>query len=190
MRTKLRGDTVIEVILAVAIFSMVVVGSFVVMNNGVAMAQRSLEINLVRQQIDSQAEILRYVHARAMEDGSGHYFKIWNEIKDRNIITGQADSLLNAEQCPTKMPTKGLAFVAPTEATSKIKYTENYVFPTTYAKVELGADQSEGLSMQISRVTDGGQNAYDAYIQACWSTPGSSKPVTLGTIVRLYDPKA
>jgi hypothetical protein len=29
----------------------------------------------------------------------------------------------------------------------------------------------------------------DFYIRACWDTVGQAMPVTLGTIVRLYDPK-
>ena len=38
-----RGDTIIEVLLAVTIFSLVAIGSMVLMNRGVAMAQQSLE---------------------------------------------------------------------------------------------------------------------------------------------------
>ena len=60
-----RGDTIIEVLLAVTIFSLVAVGSMVLMNRGVAMAQQSLETTLVRQQIDAQAEMLRFVHDQA-----------------------------------------------------------------------------------------------------------------------------
>ena len=63
-----RGDTIIEVLLAVTIFSLVAVGSMVLMNRGVAMAQQSLETTLVRQQIDAQAEMLRFVHDQARAD--------------------------------------------------------------------------------------------------------------------------
>jgi hypothetical protein len=39
-----------------------------------------------------------------------------------------------------------------------------------------------------STVTDG--TAFvDFHIRACWDSPGSSAPMTLGTIVRLYEPK-
>src|SRR5664279_89500 len=57
-----RGDTIIEVLFAVAIFSMIAVGSLSIMNQSLATAQRSLEITLVRQQMDAQAETLRYVN--------------------------------------------------------------------------------------------------------------------------------
>ena len=58
-----RGDTLIEVLFAVTVFSLVAVGGISIMNQGTAAAQRSLEITLVRQQIDSQAETLRFLNA-------------------------------------------------------------------------------------------------------------------------------
>src|SRR5690349_17320208 len=61
-RVKQRGDTIVEVLFAVTVFAMVAVGSMAIMNQGIASAQRSLEITLVRQQIDAQAEAIRYIH--------------------------------------------------------------------------------------------------------------------------------
>jgi type II secretory pathway pseudopilin PulG len=57
-----RGDTIIEVLFAVTVFAMVAVGAMTIMNQGTATAQRSLEVTLVRQQIDAQAEAIRYIH--------------------------------------------------------------------------------------------------------------------------------
>lgn len=57
-----RGDTLIEVLFAVTVFSFVVVGALTIMNQGTAASQRALEISLVRQQIDGQAEALRFMH--------------------------------------------------------------------------------------------------------------------------------
>ena len=62
-RQRQSGDTIIEVILAISIFSLVAVAGLSVMNKGNASAQRSLEITLVRNQIDAQAEILRFWNA-------------------------------------------------------------------------------------------------------------------------------
>jgi type II secretory pathway component PulJ len=58
-----RGDTIIEVVFAVTVFSMVAVGGLALMNQGAAMAQRSLEIGMVRDQMDAQADALRYMHS-------------------------------------------------------------------------------------------------------------------------------
>ena len=62
MRSR-RGDTIIEVLLAISIFSLVSLGAIFVMNRGIATTQESLEVNLVRNQIDSQAELLRHFNA-------------------------------------------------------------------------------------------------------------------------------
>ena len=61
-RRRERGDTIIEVLFAVTVFAMVAVGSMAIMNQGTGTAQRSLEITQVRQQIDAQAEAIRYIH--------------------------------------------------------------------------------------------------------------------------------
>lgn len=65
-----RGDTIIEVIFAVTVFSLVAVGGITIMNQGAATAQRSLEIGLVREQIDSQADALRYIHSAYIANGA------------------------------------------------------------------------------------------------------------------------
>ena len=57
-----RGDTIIEVLLAFSIFSLLSVGAMTVMGQGTNASQRALEITLVRQQIDAQAEALRAAH--------------------------------------------------------------------------------------------------------------------------------
>ena len=56
-----KGDTIIEVMFSFVVFSMVIVGAFILMNQGIASAQRSLEITLVREQIDAQIDMARYV---------------------------------------------------------------------------------------------------------------------------------
>lgn len=182
-----RGDTIIEVVLAVTIFSMVVMGAMTLMNRGIAMAQRSLEVTLVRQQIDSQAELLRFVHERAQADKSGLYAtNVWDPIPR----VSNPQELIDADTCPTSI-SGGFVFVpsaGPTQVVTSSLYNGS---PATYAKVESG--QAEGLSIQLMRVaahSGGGYDAYDAYIQACWQSPGLSRPMTIGTIVRLYDADA
>lgn len=175
-----RGDTIIEVLLAVTIFSLVAVGSMVLMNRGVAMAQQSLETTLVRQQIDAQAEMLRFVHDQARAD-IDIYKDLWEN--DVNITTVVKEIAGTTECSTTKEPN---AFTLYSDIVSKqIKVSSNYAPAEIYAKTD--GDQAYGISIQLARA-DGGR-AYDAYIQACWDTPSSSMPMTTGTIVRLYDPE-
>ena len=58
MRKFNRGDTLVEVLLGVTIFSLVAVIALETMNRGMAIAQYSLETTLVHQQVDAQAEML------------------------------------------------------------------------------------------------------------------------------------
>mgnify|MGYP007031190970 CR=1 FL=1 len=56
------GDTLIEVLFAFSVLSLIIIGSLSIMNQGTLAAQRSLEITLVRDQIDAQATTLRFLH--------------------------------------------------------------------------------------------------------------------------------
>lgn len=84
-----KGDTLIEVILAVGIFSMVAVAVLAVMNGGASSAQLSLEATLAREEVDMQAEALRfiqssYVAERSKPGSDGKYKELWDEIVSKS----------------------------------------------------------------------------------------------------------
>lgn len=115
-----RGDTLIEVLLSVTIFSMVAVGTMTVMNQGVAIAQQSLEITLVRQQIDAQAEMLRFVHDMRHQP---EYAELWQLLINTNLATA-ANERLNTTSCPENfVDSKEFAL---TSNSGNIKKVANY----------------------------------------------------------------
>lgn len=61
--TEKRGDTLIEVMFAIAIFAAVAIISIAMMNLGVANAERSLELSTARNELNAQAEALRFIHS-------------------------------------------------------------------------------------------------------------------------------
>lgn len=61
-KTK-RGDTIIEVMIGIAVFSFVTVLTVAVMNSGLASAERSLELVTARNELNAQAEALRFIHS-------------------------------------------------------------------------------------------------------------------------------
>ena len=63
-----KGDTLIEVLLAVGIFSMIAISVVAVMSGGTSSAQTALETTLAREEIDAQAEALRYIHDSYIND--------------------------------------------------------------------------------------------------------------------------
>lgn len=94
-RVGKRGDTLIEVMLAVGIFSMVAIAVASVMSGGVSSAQTALESTLAREEIDTQAEALRFIHAAYISEKNsgkenGRYKGLWDMITDaNNVITGE-----------------------------------------------------------------------------------------------------
>ena len=176
---SIKGDTLVEVILAVTVFSMVAVGTISIMNKGVAIAQHSLEISLVRQQIDAQAEMLRYIH----DERNNSTAHLWNDLKKpiNLVAAASVKQRLGVTSCPDKFEAKEFALRSLGGNIQKVSSSQQ---AQSYAKVE--GDVSYGVSIQLTK----GSKFYDAYIQACWDSLESSMPATMGTIVRLYDQDA
>ncbi len=194
MRIKyFSGDTIIEVLLAVTIFSLVAVGALAVMNRGLNTAQQSLEITQVKQQIDSQAAALRAAHvahiaAPAPSDS-------WNAIIDQIGPSGSTDkATFGSVTCPdiprgsfamnprsgTVQTTLGKMDGTATNPYSGVWYANN---TTTVVS------QARGIWIEASRINGGSfPAARDFTIRACWYVAGSSVPQTLETLVRLYEP--
>jgi hypothetical protein len=57
-----RGDTIIEVMIAITIFCFVAVMSINTMNSGINTTEASLESTMARNEVDAQAETLRFIH--------------------------------------------------------------------------------------------------------------------------------
>lgn len=190
MRKFNRGDTLVEVLLGVTIFSLVAVIALETMNRGMAIAQYSLETTLVRQQVDAQAEMLRYAHDMKNDT--------WKKLVDNNSVSisvvNGSEGNLGAEKCPDDFSTKEFALAATPSLASKISILNNpgdYKAAETYARVDSDTKKTYGISVRLVKPSTAtgsrDSNKYDAYIKACWMPVGSKMPATIGTIVRLYD---
>ena len=203
---KQRGDTLIEVLLAISIFSLVAVGTLSIMSQGTAASQRSLEITLVRQQIDAQAETLRFMHDSYVavyrsgitfdtSDGTTSPAEEWSEV-----LAANRPAASGVSECPAKTPSG--SFVVDPVRVRFVSWEGKTTRGTTdFAQIKrtsTGAFQkSNGIWVEAVRsttnVADGGNQTNAGYIDfhilACWDTTGSSIPSTQGTIVRLYDPR-
>ena len=190
MRRFNRGDTLVEVLLGVTIFSLVAVIALETMNRGMAIAQYSLETMLVRQQVDAQAEMLRYAHDMKNDT--------WKKLVDNNSVSvsvvNDNEGNLGVEKCPDDFSTKEFALAATPSLASKISILNNpgdYKAAETYARVDSDTKKTYGISVRLVKPSTAtgsrDSNKYDAYIKACWMPVGSKMPATIGTIVRLYD---
>lgn len=190
-----RGDTLVEVILAFSVFTLVAVGVNAVMNRGIALAEQSLETTLVRSQIDAQAELLRY--ARSVDSAA------WQNIKDLAdnggvpVAASDIPDMTGMTTCPSSAPAH--SFVLNVTG-GDVTFYELDVSPTSpYAPASVHsqfdavtvsgvAPTASGMwVVPIEAETTSSTIAYDMHIGSCWDVPGSDRPFTLGTIVRLYD---
>ena len=202
-----RGDTLIEVLFATAIFSLVSVSGLAIMNQGTATSQRSLEITLVRNEIDSQATTLRFLNAAYIAaykpnvaydvmSPAGQWQKMENEIISWNR-TESSTFGANGAACPNL---DNDDFILNTHNAKFIKLdTVNFGSAQTYSQLSYAGDSSlskaYGIWIEATRSAtskDGNEKTagyIDFNIRACWDSPGQAVPITIGTIVRLYEPR-
>lgn len=197
-RTKVqRGDTLIEVLFAVATFSLVAVGGMSVMNSGLSTVQRSLEISLAREEMDSQAEAIRFLHDSYISAYpniiSGTPAAEWQKIIDNQVVTSASqlgDCSVSSSSFIVNTKTAKVDNTTPISSSvptySRVRY--NLTVPATTPPSTTPIIASvEGI--WVEAVKSNSSNKFiDFHIRACWDSVGSNVPVTLGTIVRLYEP--
>ncbi len=216
MKLFRKGDTMIEVLLAITIFSMVAVAGLTIMNQGATSSQRSLEITLVRQEMDAQANTLRFMYDAALAQKSSAGYSTpdpgtaaykWNEVLAKRKTQATAfNGMVTGERC-TAYTGPGSSFnvanafvVNPKTARIYQPNASTWGAASTYSKVryvsasDLAISRVEGIWIEAVRknsetsgtITTPGYT--DFHIRACWSAVGQKEPAKLGTIVRLYEP--
>lgn len=196
IRALQTGDTLIEVLFAVTVFSLVAVGSLSIMNQGTATAQRSLEITLVRQEIDAQAETLRFIHDSYI--AAYPNIVVGTPAAQWTAIIAKSNGITQASvfgTCLTTLPSSDFIINAktatletnPTILTSSVPTYSQLRYDTLMPTVLLKA---EGIWVEAVRsVATNRTGSVDFHIRACWQSSNQTTPMTLGTIVRLYEPR-
>ena len=198
-----RGDTLIEVLFAVTVFSMVIVGALTLMNQGTAAAQRSLEITLVRQQIDSQADTLRFMHdayvaayrpgiSFNLKDGPTSPAEEWYRMAQSKSIVKTPENIdtsaSSCEAAPSKSFVVNPRTAGFTDATQQKQPSKSF---SQLLYQRDGTFVAEGLWIQGVRSDYSVDHVgyIDFHIRACWDSPGAGAPMRSGTIGRLYEPR-
>lgn len=202
-----RGDTLIEVLFAVTVFSMVIVGALTIMNQGTAAAQRSLEITLVRQQIDAQAETLRFMQnsylaayrpgiSFNLNDASTSPAEEWYKMLRSGVVVTSADQFNSGAASCEAAPTQ--SFVVNPRSSRFVNDATVRQTAQSYPQLvyqQNGSFVAEGLWIQAVRSAASSDplqsnvGYIDFHIRACWDSPGAGAPMRSGTIVRLYEPR-
>lgn len=184
-----QGDTLVEVLLAFAILSLVTVSAFAVMNRGVGEAQNSLERSQVRTYATQQIELATYLrdqYTQALANGgntSAYPANLWAAIKVR---ADSATAVTAVNECSAVMSNSFyLTRNAATNAIELNSFTSaNLVTPTI-------ARPGAGMWIEPVASTSTGHIAYqkyiDLYVKSCWDPAAGNVKQTLSTVVRLYD---
>lgn len=106
-----RGDTLIEVMLSISIFAMVSLLTINMMNDGINTAQRTLEAEMARNEIDGQAEALRYIHN--------------NYVSERNMDNSQFRAAWKKIIDEFTMPPSGLDDISDPETGTTVSFDIN-----------------------------------------------------------------
>ena len=213
VKTK-RGDTIVEAVFAFAIFGFIAVSSLLIMRQGMAKTQTAQEINLVRAQINAQAEALRYIHSSALSDyvsdnTSSDIYKKWEKIVTDYVTTDTPDTpkpsadLIQGAICTPIATVNPRAFVLnPRGKFLDIKSVPLLNQAVSYSRLVYGSSGDtnnidlntaltsvEGIWVEGFKVAGSGSNKgyFDFYIRACWPNISGPVPNVIETVVRLYD---
>ena len=199
---KARGDTIIEVMFAVAVAGLVIVLALAVMNRGVATAQMTAENTFVRQYIDGQAEALRYFHDAARDGVCLATYSpatkaktpacAWQKITAENAHSGDAEEFgqVGCTQVQEHGAGGGDLFYVqlPTSASTDVGDSNIKSYALALGSPMNDSDpfarpSNNGFWIEAIWPTD--KSFIDFHINACWEPPYSGPNATLGTIVRL-----
>ena len=107
-----KGDTLIEVIFAITVFSLISVLALQIMNKDLAMIQGALEAEMARNEIDAQAEALRFIQnaflsERELAVNKREYQDLWmylsrgTDVRVSNAGAGLANLPQDISQYPS-----------------------------------------------------------------------------------------
>jgi len=188
-----RGDTLVEVLIAITVLGIIVVGAMAIMNRSLVSIINSTERTAVRADVNSQTEMLNYVRAKNAD--------MWGQIKS---LAFSSDKVASANtQCKlnpnsnSSTSTAGSFYLSADSNASSVSLKTGLVDNTTAGAQKNGKNLAgravPGTGIWIDAVyypvVTGSNNVpyFDFYIKACWTPLGNNPDSQTITIVRIYD---
>lgn len=190
-----KGDTLIEVIIAIAIFSLVTVSMFGIMQRGSGSAYESLERSQVRMLINAQSEYLSYLRDQYNSLLLSN-LDIDRSTFDRSISpSSPAGQWLHIKNNigSTGAPASDACVDNASGQSFFLRRSDSGIEAVVGSPHAAGGIPEPGVGLWIQKVDPSGysslsQKYHDFYLMSCWTTVGNQKQ-TLSTIVRLYEPR-
>lgn len=183
-RNNERGDTLIEVLVAISVFGIVVVGAFALMNRGVTQMYDSMEKAQVRMLLNSQTEALTYARDQYLRSES----MVLVTPQDQRAKSAW-DGIKNAMDTPTTAP--GLDSCTPSDSAFSLQLDASGMSrSSTITSAVADGFPSAGNGIWIEEIPSAASvtpSFIDFYIKACWLQNSSAQTQVLSTVVRLYD---
>jgi type II secretory pathway pseudopilin PulG len=184
-----RGDTLIEVMLAMAILTTIIIGSVYMMNFGIGNISTAVEHSEVRAGVNGQSGMLQYLRDDYMRQYgkpvAGSAGAEWAKILSPAYLNNGAISAVNDTVCAPL--NAGKAFYLDDSSLPVPASIQRYLglSPATFATA------GKGLWIEAYQVvgSNPSEAAVDFLIRGCWAPPGSGPLQQEMTITRLYDGK-
>jgi prepilin-type N-terminal cleavage/methylation domain-containing protein len=182
-----RGDTLVEVLIAITVLGVVVAGCMAIMNRSLVSILNSAERTAVRSEVNSQTELLHYARAKNPA--------MWENIKKLAFVNNATNIVTANDQCKltegsSLSTSKAGSFYITNEA--DLPTLKNDLKANTHGK-NLTARATTGKGIWIDAIyypaVSGDNNVpyFDFFIKACWTPLGNFPDSQTLTIVRIYD---
>lgn len=160
-----RGDTIVETMFAFALFGLIAISSLQIMQRGIRITQTALEMNLVRSQMSSQAEALRFLNATHISDIAykrapvSGYGLVWNSIvNEAKTSAAPFSSLTQNGQCRSAKAINSSAFAlgvrnSSNQGVDRIKNLDATANTTGYARLLYGSTSDSNVVESSTNVS-------------------------------------
>lgn len=182
-----RGDTLVEVTVAMAVLGLMLAASLAVINRGLMGVSNAVERTSVRASLSSQAELLRYVFDDPVTN---------KDVYDKILSRTQPNNNLGQKGCEIG---NNSGFYLSVSGVPPVKIHELNQAGTTdltnnvYGQPEAGDDKGNSLGIWIEGDKHDGQKGdmpgyIDFYVRACWTPHAAQQPGSgrMESNVRVY----
>lgn len=162
MNHRQRGDTIVEVLLATVVISIVIAGAYTLTNRATRANQEAIERTTATNLVREQVEFIRGLHTY------GRSGTAWQEIENDYASSGTP----NYDNCA---PTSGIGAFS-------IDNTKDYDDPDTI--IDFAQDPAELINVWAEAYSPTG-DYIDIHVRACWLGLGNQGMQRSVSIIRL-----
>ena len=184
-----RGDTLVEVTVAMAVLGLMLAASLAVINRGLMGVSNAVERTSVRASLSSQAELLRYVFDDPVTN---------KDVYDKILSRTQPNNNLGQNGCKIGgggfyLSVNNKTGTPPVEIHELDWADTNKLANNVYGQPEAGDDKGNSLGIWIEGDKHDGQKDgmpgyIDFYVRACWTPHAAQQPGSgrMESNVRVY----